>query len=266
MSAAVRALTSAILTYPSTTNAKTGDVPSVAVGTQAARVESCSACTLRPKAEGGDGRCYARRAFRSVEAGVQVGERAYEAGRKVGFFVGLEGFVAALQQRALSARIVRFGSVGDPAYWTPEEWTFMRGATLGAGLTPICYTSRWREPVAAHLRGQSMASTTSPEEAAEAVNAGWQATTVLPWDHPRDEARFTIPGHGAIGVVCPEQRRKVESCNVCRLCDGTRTIGNPRLPPVVVGFIDHSSSGNARRNAAAARKINDNNNAPQGQE
>lgn len=244
---------STILTYPRTTNAKTGDVPSVAVGTQQARVESCSACTLRPQAEGGDGRCYARRSFRSVEAGVQAGERAWTAGRKTGFFVGLEGFAAALQQRAVSARIVRFGSVGDPAHWTPEEWAFMRGGAMTAGLTPICYTSRWRELVALHLRGQAMASTTSPAEASVAVGMGWQATAILPWDYDRSALRFHVPGYGAIGVVCPEQTGKVKDCNSCRLCDGKRTINHARLPPVVVGFIDHSSAGNARRNAAARK-------------
>ena len=244
-----------ILSWPRTSNGKTGDVPTVAVGTQEARVASCNACTLRPVAEGGDGRCYARRVFRSVEIQVRRGEQAAAAGRKVGFYPGLDGFLRALRERSGTAKIVRFGSVGDPSWWLPSEWAFMRAATMGAGLTPICYTSRWREPTAAHLRGQAMASTTSPEEAAEAVRAGWQATAILPWDYDTSKPRFVVPGFGAIGVVCPEQTGRVKSCNDCRLCDGTRTITNATKPPFVVGFIDHSSSALARRNARAKKGV-----------
>jgi hypothetical protein len=188
-----------------------------------------------------------------VEFQVRRGEAAREAGRKVGFFTGLDGFLTALRERALTARIVRFGSVGDPAWWLPEEWRFMRAATLGAGLTPICYTSRWRELAARHLQGQAMASTTSPAEAAEALRQGWQPTAILPWDHDPSQRRFVVPGFGAVGVVCPEQTGRVKSCNDCRLCDGNRTIAHPTAPPFVVGFIDHSHSANARRNARAKR-------------
>lgn len=258
MVGAKRAL-SRILAYPRSANGKTGDVPTVAVGTQEARVESCASCALRPKTEGGDGRCYAREGnFRSVEAGVKRGEAAVDNDRRAGFFQGVEGFISALANRSLAARMVRFGSVGDPSVWSPLEWAQMRAATLGAGLVPICYTSRWREPVAAHLRGQSMASCTSPQEAGEAVSAGWMATTILPHDHPR-KGRFYIPGHGAIGVVCLEQSGASPNCNSCLLCDGTRTIHNERLPPLVVGFIDHSNAERARANVAkqqAARLAN----------
>lgn len=239
---------SRILAYPRSGNGKTGDVPTVAIGTQEARVESCASCALRPKVEGGDGRCYAREAqVRSVESGVKRGEASVSGGGKSGFMQGVEGFIAALANRSIAARMVRFGSVGDPSVWSPLEWAQMRAATLGAGLTPICYTSRWREPVAAHLRGQSMASCTSPQEAGEAVSQGWMATTILPADHPR-KGRFHVPAHGAIGVVCLEQSGAAANCNACLLCDGTRTIHNERLPPLVVGFIDHSNVERGRAN------------------
>jgi hypothetical protein len=74
------------------------------------------------------------------------------------------------------------------------------------------------------------------------------ATAILPPDHPR-KGRFHVPGHGAIGVVCLEQSGAKPNCNACLLCDGTRTIHHQRLPPMVIGFIDHS-------NAARGRELN----------
>ena len=216
-----------VLTYPGTSNTKTGDVPTVAVGSDTMRAKSCTGCPLRPKAEGGDGQCYARGNGSSrVEMGIHRGERAEAEGRRAGFLRGLTGFKAALAARTMTARIVRFGASGDP--------------TLEAGLKPIGYTHQWQS-TGANLKGQLMASCDTPEQARQALDEGWSPTLLLDIDHP--DGRFDVPGYPGAGLVCPAQREgSTITCNSCGLCDGKR-----RSRPLVIGFKNHSASARARR-------------------
>lgn len=240
-----------VLTYPSTSNRKTGNIPTVAVGSEALRTLSCQGCPLRPKVEGGDGQCYARGNGSSrVEMGIHRGEATEAAGRRPGYLRGLIGFKAALAARAPTARIVRFGASGDPSVWPLSLWTAMRDATLEEGLKPIGYTHQWQGE-GAHLRGQLMASCDTPEQASAALDAGWSPTLMLPIDHP--DGRFDVPGYPGAGLVCPAQREgSTVTCNACGLCDGKR-----RSRPLVIGFKNHSSAARAlrmvqRRRAARA--------------
>lgn len=228
-----------VLTYPMTENRKTGNVPTVAVGTPEARRASCDGCPLRPKVEGGDGRCYARGASGRVEMGLNNGHKAEAQGRRVSYLRGRNGYVAALEARALSARIVRFGASGDPAIWPMALWAVLRAEAVARELVPIGYTHQWRKPEAAHLRGQLMASCDTEQDVQDALAAGWFPALIVPIDHAG--RAFDLSAIGARGVVCPAQQPgSTVTCNTCRLCDG-RVRGR-----VVVCFRDHSAASRAR--------------------
>jgi hypothetical protein len=128
----------------------------------------------------------------------------------------------------------------------------MRTATLEAGLRPIGYTHQW-QGAGSHMRGQIRASCDTPEQAQQALDAGWSPTLLLDIDHP--DGRFDVPGYPGAGLVCPAQREgSAITCNTCGLCDGKR-----RSRPLVIGFKNHSNAARARkmvanRRAAAAAK------------
>jgi len=74
-----------------------------------------------------------------------------------------------------------------------------------------------------------MASCDSLVAADEAVDAGWRATVILPWNSPLD----VVTPAGRDVLVCPEQTKRGVNCNTCGLCDASRR------GPDVIGFLDH---------------------------
>ncbi len=85
-----------------------------------------------------------------------------------------------------------------------------------------------------------MASCDSVMQADEAVDAGWRATAILPWNTA--PAGIVTPA-GRDVVVSPAQKERGVNCNTCGLCDASRA------GPDVIGFLDHGpkARGEKRR-------------------
>jgi hypothetical protein len=140
----------------------------------------------------------------------------------------------ALATASRAARMVRLGSIGDPAGLSPIDGAYIRETVKREGFALIGYTHGWALDVSTRWKGHIMASCDTLAQADKAIADGWRATVLLPKGHT--ERTFTTP-EGHTGVVCPAQLQpEVVTCNTCRLCDGSKA--GP-----VIGFIDHSPGG-----------------------
>jgi hypothetical protein len=161
----------------------------------------CGTCPHRSRAGGGSGACYV-----NVGQGPRAVWYAWRAGKYPRASVG-----EALHM--LRGRAVRIGSYGDPAA-VPDSGGFWARLTWLAN-TRTGYTHRWRD-IGAELRGVTMASVDSAEEAREARAMGWATFRVAAiGDSARDigEARCPASAEAGKRVVCAK----------CPLaCDGTR--------------------------------------------
>jgi len=197
----------------STKNRKTHDVPTMAVGST--RSESKASCEGCPLLESGD--CYAQYGTPAMGHASMI--RAAAKGRDY-------SLRAALGAAKRSARMARFGSIGDPGALPYDYLVQAANACRKAGLDVVGYTHHWR--VKPRLAGLLMASCDSLDEVDRALAMGFRAAVVLPWDHV---GRFTT-ANGAKGIVCPAMVKEGLTCNQCRLCDGSK-----RGP--VIGFPNH---------------------------
>lgn len=216
-----------ILATPTSSNRKTGNVPTLWVGrTEEEARESCSGCSLLGKG------CYA------WSGAVRFG--AISARKKAMRDPQSRTIAAALRGAARSARMVRATGIGDIGRSGVDLADQVVNAAASAGLALVGYTHHWREPgVAAAWRGRLMASTETLADTDRAVNEGWRATVIVAADAPR---RSTTP-EGRPVTVCPAQiaeeptyRGKAITCNDCRLCDASRS--GP-----VVAFRSHGNQG-----------------------
>lgn len=203
---------SAILWAATSTNVKTGNVPTAWVGaTRDECRESCRGCPLAPKDIGGNGACYSHSGSPAIAASSIRKAAARGADRSL---------TAALKNAARSARMVRYTAIGDGGRVAPGVADSITSTVRAAGLQLVGYTHHWRDAlVAADWRGRLMASVDTLADADAALAAGWRAAAVVPADQP---ARGTTPG-GARYVVCPAQTSDGRvTCNDCRLCDGSK--------------------------------------------
>jgi hypothetical protein len=211
-------------------NRKTGPIPTGWVGDSFdAATESCKGCKLHPSREGG---CYAwsgnvRRGFGSILRAASKRPERYAL-----------AWVLAMAPRF--ARYARLGALGDPSGVRKREYLQVVETIRSEGLGVLSYTHMWRRKAGDYLRLSSRASCDSLAEADEAADRGWSVAAILPWNYPA--AKFRTPA-GREGIVCPAQLRDV-TCNQCGLCDV-----QGRGSEVVVGFLDHSPSANAKRRA-----------------
>ncbi len=178
-----------------------------------------------------NGQCYAwngtpRLAYTSIERRHQQGI-AYD-------------LPSALENSLRSARYVRIAALGDPCVLSREEIEATYAAVKREGFRGVLgYTHGWRD-AGAHLRGMLMASCDSLPQADEAVDRGWRATAILPWD--TTPSGIVTPAGRSV-VVCPAQTKRGVNCNMCGLCDASRN------GPEVIGFLDHGpkARGEQRR-------------------
>lgn len=212
------------LWLPTTTNRKTGNIPTSYIGqTKEHALSSCRAagCDLLES-----NKCYAwygtpRMAYASVT-------RAYNAGKS---YDRAEAFLNAVR----SARYVRVGALGDPHVLGREELEQTYEAALRAKFEGVLgYTHGWRD---GQLQGLVLASCDNLRQADQAVDAGWRASAILPWNTPYKGIRTPS---GRKVLVCPGQKKNVV-CNDCGLCDA-----RARGPPVI-GFLDHSPQARAQQ-------------------
>lgn len=209
-----------------TNNEKTGNVPTLAVGeTREQSMRSCGKCPLlKRNSPDRKARCYSQHGTVAIAHAQMVKTNKTQPGRYT--------FARAMMNRRASAKMARFGSIGDAAAIeraTLEPW-IQQVKTIG--LRVVGYTSQYDEPFAQWLRGVFMASAKSIEEADRLVADGWRATVVVPrnWTGPT-----TTPAGNRLHM-CPAiaaARKGAElQCNNCHLCDGSQA------GPIVV-FPDH---------------------------
>ena len=216
-------------------NRKTGDVPTLAIGrTREQSLDSCEGCRMRPKERGGNGECYSQNGglvTKGHGSMIRAADRWDKLTPEEQAAIPLKkrrdySLKTALQQSTRSAKMARFGSIGDPGALPLDYITKAIAAVRKAGLDPVGYTHHWRDKP--ELAGVFMASCDDLSEVDDALSQGFRAAVVLPWDH---EGKFTTPG-GAKGIVCPAMVKQGLTCNDCRLCDGSK-----RGP--VIGFPNH---------------------------
>ena len=229
---------SAAMWTGTTNNRKTGNVPTLAIGsTRDESLDSCEGCALRPKDRGGNGECYAQTgtpamghhsmiraadSFREKTAHLSAEEvKAIPAKKRKDYKLS-----TALELTLNTAKMARFGSIGDPGALPLSYLKKAASACKKAGLDVVGYTHHWR--VKPELAGLLMASCDDLSQVDKALDMGFRAAVVLPWDH---EGRFATP-NGAKGIVCPAMVVDGMTCNDCRLCDGSK-------PGPVIGFPNH---------------------------
>lgn len=216
-----------------TNNRKTGDIPTAAIGlTKEETWESCNGCALRDSKD-----CYAwYGTMRVGHANVLKGFKSNPSNYTFAF---------ALANRNKSARMVRVGSIGDPSRASHYELREVEKACNEEGLAFIGYTHMWRDKANDNLSNLLMASCDNVSQADEAVEKGWRATTIVPWD--MKEKRFITPA-GNVAVVCPAQTSEAITCNICRLCEATRD-----TPFSVIAFKAHGPK--ERQKIRKAKKL-----------
>ena len=177
-------------------NQKTGAIPTQYVGaTREETWESCEGCNLRPDKGGG---CYAWTG--KVSRGANSVRKAFARGKDY----SLE---ACLDRTPRSARVIRFGAIGDPARVNRAVLLQDIDTARNAGLKVIGYTHHWREePVTGVLRTVFLASCETVEQATEAMERGWYVAVAGP---------ESLPGM----VTCPNYKREDVQCNRCGLCN-----------------------------------------------
>ena len=194
---------SAAMWTASTKNSKTGDIPTLWVGST--RDESRASCKGCPLLESGD--CYAQYGTPAIGHGSMI--RAAAKGKGYTLREALKG-------TKRSAKMARFGAIGDPGALSKRYLDKATKAVRSIGLDVIGYTHHWRGRP--DLAGTFMASCETLEQADEAIASGYRAAVVLPWDH--SATRYTTP-NGARGIVCPAMTAEAKggsvTCNDCRL-------------------------------------------------
>lgn len=199
-----------------TRNRKTGDVPTLWVGTtREESFESCSGCSLLKKI------CYAQFGTAAMaHAGMM---KSASKGRDY-------SFESALSNRSIKARMVRFGAIGDPAAVDKETLLSWVEGTKREGLSVIGYTHHWGKNE--YLKGVFMASCDTPEEAVEAMERGWRVALYIKDNPPHRSIKLG----GKAAIVCPAVIAPGEvTCNTCRLCDAFKK------GPLIL-FPDHGPS------------------------
>lgn len=215
------------LWIPTTTNRKTGNIPTSYIGRTLEDVRrSCEAadCKLLENKQ-----CYAW--FGTPRAAYASLEKADERGKD-------HSLRTAIKQAVRSARFLRVGALGDPCLLPPDELAETYDTARSEGFRGVlAYTHGWKE-AGQHLCGLAMASCDSLEEADEALDEGWRTTAILPWDSAHD-GNITPAGRNV--AVCAAQIKRGVNCNTCGLCDA-----QARGPPII-GFLDHGPQARAAR-------------------
>jgi hypothetical protein len=220
---------------------KVAGIPVAYVGSS--RREARATCEAADCSLLDSGDCYAWGGTPSL--GFSAVCKGLEGGRRYSLRRALDNAARFVGPERLPLQSARIGGLGDPWVLTVGKVRAIRRELLKDGVRWLfVYTHAWRT-VGAHLRGLSLASCDNLADADAAVDAGWRATVVLPWDAPRRTGRTP---KGRKVTPCPAQLARFEglkTCNACGLCDATREVAP------VIGFFDHSTRARAARARAA---------------
>lgn len=110
----------------------------------------------------------------------------------------------------VEGRSVRLGGYGDPTM-VPIEVTM---ELLGCAKKHTGYTSQWREQYAQTYCSLLQASCNNDEQRDLAKSMGWRTYT----HYPTSTTLSDKPG-----VICPNYKDKELTCQVCGLCNGSRS-------------------------------------------
>jgi hypothetical protein len=134
---------------------------------------------------------------------------------------------------------------GDPNIFDREAVKEAHEKVKAAGLKGMLIYNHFWSSKGSHLRGLTMASVDSLEDADQAVDSGWRAAvTITTAKAPGSKKQqlksvpewsgqeYTTP-KGRKVVLCPAQVGR-RDCNTCGLCDPTTHEGVP-----VIGFLIH---------------------------
>jgi hypothetical protein len=213
-------------------NAKTGNVPTVWIGTS--RSESLASCEGCPQLKARN--CYSQ--FGSPKLGHASAIKA----RKL---TGAFDVVAPILARHKRARFLRVSAIGDPARANQAQLALALDVARGEGLAVVGYTHFPHE--VPHLRGVIMASADSFDAAQDPSLAGWRKAIVAPFG---TTGTIRHKGGSIAAVECPaiaaeRLGRRPFTCNDCAsgkrgaLCDASR-------PGPNVYFADHGPRAKRR--------------------
>ena len=222
-------MTAQLLFRPTTSNRKTGDIPTASIHHDHI-ARSCRGCPMSPEA-GGD--CYARTG--TVSFSTKRTARASERNPRA------YSVEHALTGRRIGARYVRFTSIGDVGGLDRQEVEPALKRCQEEGLPPIVYTSQWKRKQNQWLRAWSMASTYRVSDYLRATRAGWRASMVVPAEVIADHVEHGTPLtelEGVNVIACPAQVAELTGdkvqCNDCGLCS---VKAHPDAPGVL--FAEH---------------------------
>jgi len=223
-----------MLCTATTTNTKTGNVPSIAIGaTREESFDSCGDCSqLKANSETGKARCYSQYGqMGKAHAGMA---RALAKGKDYSLDKALKG-------RWWGARMVRFGSVGDPAAVSRLALSLAFKKVAKAGLAAVGYTHHWEQARNEWLKPHLMASCDSVEHADKAFAEGWRPAAVVPTEWAYGPTKRLTPEGNPLqmcpAIVAKAKGKRAVTCNDCRLCQpdapGAFGIGFPYHGPGV---------------------------------
>jgi hypothetical protein len=256
-----------VMARPTTSNSKTGNIPTVSVGTSEKQaIASCkkAGCPMLPSRFGGrNGQvtrktkykpCYAWNG--TVWVAMKSSYKKINLLReKMGSFPVGYTVADACRRARRSAKCARVTAIGDVSALPAQQWlTEIEQPIINAGLRIYGFTAGWR--IAPHLKGKVMASNFSWRQADKAVKKGWRSTCVVSQDVVGEDwstTEFTSPdGHRA--QVCPHQevhgkakftgkpiaREDKVTCNDCQLCVADRSsFGEDDDAPAIIVFVEH---------------------------
>ena len=233
-------MTPTMLWRPESRNVKTGSIPQGYVGETKAETEaSCSGCKWRrkdPVTKTGGGCYYWQGQTQGAHESMRRRHQQHPDEYTLDY---------ALRNARRTAHYVRAAVGGDPNIFkraTVQSW---HNKTKAAGLKGMLIYNHFFETKGSHLRGLTMASCDTLEQADKAVEAGWRAAVTITTqkapgaNKPQlrkttewDGQQYTTPA-GTPVTLCPAQVGN-RDCNTCGLCDPTK---HDRVP--VIGFLVH---------------------------
>jgi len=229
-----------MLWRPTSGNSKTGNIPQGYVGATKQQTEtSCAGCKLRrkdPKTGEGGGCYYWQGQTQGAHESMRVRERRHPDEYTLEY---------ALKNCRRTARYLRAAVGGDPNVFdrtTVQSW---HDKTKAAGLQGVLAYNHFFKDKGSHLKGLTMASCDTLEDADEAIDAGWRAAVTIDSHKLPGSKRkilnktpewageiYTTPKNRKV-ILCPAQVGR-RDCNTCGLCDATKHNNVP-----IIGFLRH---------------------------
>ena len=228
-----------VLWRPTTTNTKTGNIPTAWVG--ATREESIKSCVGCPLLE--DGGCYTGQGGRGGTVATGHSSMIKRANKTDEREYSLEN---ALRLRWWGAKYVRWVAIGDPSATHPDKIREVDKKARAQGLGVIPY-SHFPKKIKAqgNEKYYTISLPTSDwkgdafSQVKKVFKLGFKkATVVLPFDYYKHSTPKFTAEDGEEGLVCAAQwgkfKGKPVTCNDCGWCDPQSK--GPRL----IGFVEHS--------------------------